>query len=85
MNALSPFALDAADYARRAARLREARKLSGVVNTISVDRACPVASQPGTEGDRRPFGIARDPCGRCGTRGDLGCTHQRPSGERPPL
>lgn len=28
--------------------------------------------------DVRPFATGRDPCSRCGARGDFGCKHQRP-------
>lgn len=28
--------------------------------------------------DQRPIAQNREPCGRCGTRGDIGCKHQRP-------
>lgn len=27
--------------------------------------------------DLRPFALGRDPCARCGARGDVGCKHQR--------
>jgi hypothetical protein len=27
--------------------------------------------------DVRPFALGRDPCARCGARGDVGCKHQR--------
>lgn len=36
--------------------------------------AAPVAGP----GDPRPIADGREPCRRCGIRGDLGCAHQRP-------
>ena len=33
---------------------------------------------PPAPGDRRPPAFSREPCARCGTRGEVGCAHQAP-------
>jgi hypothetical protein len=37
-----------------------------------------ILSAPSQAIDHRPAALDRDPCKRCGTRGDLGCAHRRP-------
>lgn len=41
------------------------------------------AIRPPDPSDRRPPAFSRDPCVRCGTRGELGCTHQQAFAEEP--
>jgi hypothetical protein len=80
---LPALAQAAEEWKSRAAARAQAQKIGGGVTApLAVNRACPVARQPGTAADTRPFGTERDPCPRCGTRGDYGCAHLRPSGEK---
>lgn len=55
-----------------------ARKFSNVADPLSLPgepgSAAPVAGAI----DRRPAAWSREPCLRCGIRGDFGCEHQRP-------
>ena len=56
-------------------RLNDARRLT-TRHPIPLDR--PQAAPLILVDDRRPAAPDREPCHRCGTRGDLGCAHQAP-------
>jgi hypothetical protein len=60
----------------RSLRFAEAGRLT-TRHPLPLDRPAPqaVAVAPG---DTRPRAWTREPCGRCGTRGDIGCEHQLP-------
>jgi len=65
-----------AECAARAKRRAIAMQFT-VHMPLALDRPPPPvrAAEPG---DRRPLARSRNPCPRCGTRGDLGCAHFRP-------
>ena len=69
----------AAEAAASQTRRALARSIGTVVRTLDCERpptarAVAIAS----DADPRPAAWSRDPCLRCGTRGDFGCAHQRP-------
>lgn len=46
----------------------------------------PVLASPASDpADSRPLAGGREPCSRCGIRGDLGCAHQQPALSPEPL
>lgn len=61
-------------------RYLSARALSASVHhPLPIGRPTPVLTVDiPPESDRRPPALSRAPCLRCGTRGDIGCGHQRP-------
>ena len=64
----------------QAKRYTRSRELSATFrNPVPIDRPTPVLRHtPPPGADRRPIALTRDPCPRCGTRGELGCKHQQP-------
>ncbi|MDE8654806.1 hypothetical protein [Novosphingobium album (ex Liu et al. 2023)] len=76
-------ALRAAIFAE-SARAEERRRLARSVGTITstldslADQAV-ARFTPASTRDDRQFAPDREPCPRCGTRGDIGCRHRRPS------
>lgn len=58
-----------------------AQSTGSVANPLPVDRPATVERFAVAGDDRRPFAAGREPCLRCGARGDLGCRHQRPDPE----
>lgn len=70
---------DQARHSRtRYRRLKQAQSTGTVTDPLEIDRPCPVATRPANPSDRRPPAHGKNPCGRCGTRGDLGCEHYAP-------
>lgn len=64
---------------QREARLSIARRFShGTPLDIDRGASLPVAMADRGPADARPYALSADPCGRCGTRGTLGCKHQKP-------
>lgn len=62
-----------------AARHHDVRKLSATaLGAVPIDHPCPELAAPAREDDPRPPAFSREPCHRCGARGDLGCAHQAP-------
>lgn len=60
-------------------RRRRLAESSGTVkHPLPIGRPTPVATMPAQPDDRRPPAHGRNPCGRCGARGDLGCDHYAP-------
>lgn len=47
---------------------------------IPISRPCPIRVMPARHEllETRPIAASRNPCARCGTRGDLGCSHFAP-------
>ncbi|WP_156840270.1 hypothetical protein [Novosphingobium aquimarinum] len=75
-----------AECAKRAERLKEARTTGGMLNPLDCDRETPIARfDPSMLLDVRPFATGREPCPRCGIRGDIGCRHQRAAEQSPIL
>lgn len=67
-----------AEAAAREARRQQARNTGTVNDPLAHEGEHPVLRFPLAQLlDVRPFALNRDPCGRCGTRGDVGCRHQR--------
>lgn len=64
---------------QREARLSIARRFShGTPLDIERGASLPVAMPDRGPADPRPYALSPDPCARCGTRGTLGCKHQKP-------
>ncbi|MGB7407188.1 MAG: hypothetical protein WA908_01670 [Pontixanthobacter sp.] len=72
------------DAKAHADRYTDARKLAATIKN-PFDHGKPVStdSAPACEDDPRTPALSRGPCPRCGTRGDLGCKHQKPYEEAP--
>lgn len=70
------FASPAADIEQH--RRCEAKRTPSPLDHIPVRRQAPVLRFVPNGDDTRPHAESRDPCCRCGTRGELGCAHQRP-------
>lgn len=68
--------------AERSERRRVAGKFANVSDPLPVDRPSPIAEFIVAGVDHRPEANGRNPCGRCGTRGDIGCAHYRASTPR---
>lgn len=83
-----PAALRAEVFAETAdARYRRwvAQSTGSVAHPLPVDRPAEVEHFAPAGDDRRPFAAGREPCPRCGARGDLGCRHQRPDPDLIPV
>ncbi len=69
------------EVATEATQAGTRRYLAGSPMTVSqplpVDRPTPVLT-PSIIVPGQPIAASRAPCPRCGTRGDIGCAHQRP-------
>lgn len=53
-------------------------------NPLPIERDTRELIVPAKAVDQRPIAWSREPCIRCGTRGDLGCAHQQPYQELEP-
>lgn len=70
--------IDLADMREFEERRRRAKAITGTGEPLDLKRPMPVwRYQPESE-DHRPYATSRNPCEHCGTRGELGCEHQRP-------
>jgi hypothetical protein len=66
-----------AEAARRPGRQEPARPRRANASPLRLFGAHPVLRFPLEQLlDVRPFALGRDPCARCGARGDVGCKHQ---------
>ena len=66
----------AAEAQAAASRRAIARSTGTIRRVVPAPEPAPPAAASGA-GDRRPRAESRDACTWCGTRGDLGCAHQR--------
>lgn len=64
------------DEAALVMRRRQAARATGHTAPLECQGPRPVLRAAPV--DPRPIAAGRDPCPRCGTRGDLGCRHQAP-------
>ena len=67
-----------AEAARRSGRPETSRPRRSGASPLRLFGVHPVLRFPLDQLlDVRPFALGRDPCARCGARGDVGCKHQR--------
>lgn len=70
-----------AESARAEKRRKDAQSTGTVVSALDHDGLQPAMTfDPDDDLDTRPIIDGREPCFRCGIRGNLGCKHQRPPG-----
>ncbi len=62
---------------QREARYSRAMRLT-TLEPLPTNRNIPPLVEPEWPQDSRPWASSREPCSKCGARGDFGCVHQRP-------